>query len=78
MDFITEILAKLFDAFKASNPKLAGIIILILTMLIAGLETNYAAELLGVYYQRTLQIALLVWASLQGSRTTKIIDQTKK
>lgn len=78
MDFVTEILAKLFDSFKAKNPKIAGVIILILTMLIAGLESNYAAELLGVYYQRTLQIALLVWASLQGSRTTKVLNETKK
>jgi hypothetical protein len=78
MDFVTEILAKLFDSFKASNPKLAGVIILILTMLIAGLETDYAAELLGSVYQRTLQIALLVWTALQGSRTTKVLNETKK
>ncbi len=78
MDFVTEILAKLFDSFKASNPKLAGIIILILTMLIAGLETDYAIDLLGTAYQRTLQIALLIWASLQGSRTTKVLSETKK
>mgnify|MGYP001393118600 CR=1 FL=1 len=77
MDFLTNILANLFDKFKAKSPKVAGLIILILTMLIAGLETQYAQELLGESAQRISQVVLFVWVALQGSRTSGLLEKEK-
>lgn len=75
MEFLNQILAKLFDSFKAKNPKIAALIIVILSMLLVGLESEYAAELLGVYAQRTIQVLLFLRVALQGSRTTEILDK---
>lgn len=78
MDFLTNILANLFDKFKSKSPKVAGLIILILTMLIAGLETQYAQELLGESAQRISQVVLFVWVALQGTHTSEILKEQKK
>ena len=73
MEFLNQILAKLFDSFKSKNPKIAALIIVILSMLLVGLESDYAVELLGVYAQRTIQVLLFLRVALQGSRTTDIL-----
>ena len=78
MDFVTNILAKLFDSFKAKNPKVAALIIVILSMLLVGLESEYAVELLGVYAQRAIQLLLFLRVALQGSRTTTILHPELK
>ena len=78
MDFVTNLLAKLFDSFKAKNPKFAALIIVILSMLLVGLESEYAVELLGVYAQRAIQLLLFLRVALQGSRTTTILHPELK
>jgi len=78
MDFLTKILVNLFEKFKAKSPKVAGLIILILAMLIGGLETEYAKELLGESAQRVSQVILFIWVALQGSHTSELIENEKK
>ncbi len=78
MDFLTKILVNLFEKFKAKSPKMAGLIILILAMLIGGLETEYAKELLGESAQRVSQVILFIWVALQGSHTSELIENEKK
>ena len=78
MDFLNQILAKVFDSFKAKNPKIAALVIVILSMLLVGLESDYAVELLGVYAQRAIQVLLFLRVALQGSRTTDILQETKE
>jgi len=78
MDFLTKILVNLFEAFKAKSPKIAGLIIMILAMLMVGLETDYAKELLGESAKTILQMVVFIWAALQGSHTTKLLEAEKR
>lgn len=74
---VNEILAKLFDAFKAKNPLLA----LIVFSLIIGFKFFLdGGDYLGVNESRIDEIITFVLLSLQGTRTTNILDkaETKK
>ena len=77
MNFLNEILAKLFDSFKAKNPKLAAFIILLLGVLIY-LSENGLPELIGQDLSTVIQWVSFVLAALQGSRTTEIIKESEK
>lgn len=73
-DFIMDLLARLFDKFKAKNPKIAAIIILVLIMLLAGLQ-NGLAEAVGLpnLGATAVQWVSIVLLALQGSRTTAVL-----
>lgn len=69
MDFLTNILAGLFDKFKAGNPKLAAFIMLLLGSIIYWVDNGLGA-IIGVDllpYAKWVSVILL---ALQGSRTT--------
>jgi hypothetical protein len=69
---LNEILAKIFDSFKAKSPKLAAIILLFLGSLVYWSE-NGLPELIGVDLSQAVQWISFVLAALQGSRTTQIL-----
>jgi hypothetical protein len=77
MDFINELLAKLFDSFKANNPKLATAIIFGLGVLMYASE-NGLPELIGYDLSKIVQWIAFALAALQGSRTTKILHPELK
>ena len=73
-DFIGNALAALFDKFKAKNPKIAAVLIIVLIMLIAGLENGLAGMVgLGHLAEVILKWASMILLGLQGSRTTAIL-----
>ena len=77
MNFIEVILARIFDSFKASNPKLAAIIILILGVLVYA-ANNGLADLIGTDLTKYVEWVLFVLAALTGSRTTKVLSEAEK
>lgn len=77
MNFIEVILARIFDTFKASNPKLAAIIIFVLGVLVYA-ANNGLAELIGTDLTKYVEWVLFILAALTGSRTTKVLNQTEK
>ena len=77
MDFITNILAQLFDSFKAKNPKIAAIIILTLGGFLY-LTQNGLGEMIGVNFAKVVEWVIFVLAALQGSRTTAILKENTK
>ena len=76
MNFLNEILAKLFDNFKAKNPTLAAVIILLLGVVLY-LTENGLPELIGNDLNTVVQISTFLLAALQGSRTTAILAEKK-
>lgn len=76
-DFLNSILANLFDKFKAKNPKVAGIIILVLGTVIY-LAENGLGELLGQNMSEVVKWVSVVLIALQGSRTTELLNKPKK
>lgn len=72
MDFINEILAKLFDSFKAKNPKIAAIVILVLGVLMWA-ANNGLSDLIGTDLTEYVKWIAFALAALQGSRTTSIL-----
>ena len=76
-DFITGILAKLFDSFKAKNPKIAALILLLLGVFYYALN-NGLSELIGTDLSKYGEYLVLILAALQGSRTTNILNDAKK
>lgn len=72
MSFIEQILAQLFDSFKASNPKIATIIIFLLGLVIYA-ANNGLPELIGQDISKIVEWVAFLLAALQGSRTTKIL-----
>lgn len=76
-EIITRGLAAIFDFFKAKNPKVAGIVLLIIGMAYYFVSEG-GAEYLGETGARITEIVLLLWGALQGSRTTQILNETKK
>lgn len=74
-DFLTKILAQLFDSFKLKNPKLAAIVVIALVTIIKFAEEGTALGLFvlpewaadGVQWVSTLLLAIV------GSRTTRFI-----
>ena len=77
MIFLNEILAKLFDNFKAKNPTLATVIILLLGVVLY-LSENGLPELIGNDLNTVVQVVSFLLAALQGSRTTEILKETEK
>lgn len=72
MDFINELLAKLFDSFKANNPKLATAIIFGLGVVMYAAD-NGLPEIIGYDLSKVVQWIAFALAALQGSRTTMIL-----
>lgn len=77
MDFLTKILAQLFDSFKAKNPKIAAIIILVLGAFLWAAQ-NGLGEVSGVDFSKAMEWVVFVLAALQGSRTTQYIKEADK
>jgi hypothetical protein len=77
MDFMTKILAQLFDSFKAKNPKVAAIIILVLGAFLWAAQ-NGLGEVSGVDFGKAMEWVVFVLAALQGSRTSQILHQDKE
>jgi hypothetical protein len=77
MNFIEVILARVFDSFKASNPKLAAIIIFILGVLVYA-ANNGLEDLIGTDLTKYVEWVLFVLAALTGSRTTKVLSEAEK
>lgn len=77
MNFIEVFLARIFDSFKASNPKLAAIIIFVLGVLVYA-ANNGLAELIGQDLTKYVEWVLFALAALTGSRTTKVLAGQKK
>jgi len=80
MNYFNVILAKLFDSFKAKNPKIAALIILLLGVLLYATEHGLG-DILGHDLNSVVQVLSFLLAALQGSRTTDILekkDESKK
>lgn len=77
MNFIEIILARLFDSFKASNPKIAALIIFILGVVIYA-ANNGLADLIGTDLTKYVEWVVFALAALTGSRTTKVLAEQKK
>lgn len=76
MDFINEILAQIFDTFKAKNPKIAAILVLIFGGII-WFADNGLGELINQDLTPYVKWIAFLLAALQGSRTTFILQNTK-
>lgn len=77
MNFLNQILAKLFDSFKAKNPKVAALIIFLLGIVLYASEHGLG-DILGHDLNTVVQVVTFVLAALQGSRTTDILEETKE
>lgn len=69
---VNEILAKLFDSFKAKNPLLALIIVTLIIALKFFLDNG---DYLGVNESKIDEWVTFVLLALQGSRTTDILNK---
>lgn len=78
-DFITKLLAQLFDSFKQKNPKVAAIIILTLVTLVNFAEQGTMLGLLDLpqWAAEAVKWVSLVLLGLMGSRTTQILSENK-
>lgn len=74
MDFITKILANLFDSFKAKNPKVAALIIFILGVILYMFQ-NGLGEFVGADLTKVGEWIIFALAALQGSRTTYLLNK---
>jgi len=77
MDFIIQLLAKLFDSFKAKNPLVAAIIALILSV---GVFTTQQGEAFGLFSApdwvvQLLKSVQLLLLSLTGSQTWQYLQK---
>lgn len=75
MDFITQFLARLFEQFKAKNPTVAGIVLLVL---VAITHTAHQGTLLGLYdlpewASGALQFIGLFLIAVTGSETFRYL-----
>ena len=77
MNFLNQILAKLFDSFKAKNPKVAALIIFLLGIVLYASEHGLG-DILGHDLNTVVQVVTFVLAALQGSRTTDILEESKE
>jgi hypothetical protein len=77
MDFITKILAQLFEKFKTGSPKLAAVIILLLGSVIFWAE-NGLGDLIGYDLSEITKWVAIVLGMLTGSHTTKLLEAEKK
>lgn len=77
MDFLNQILAKLFDSFKAKNPKIAALVIFLLGVVLYATEHGLS-DIVGHDLNSVVQVVSFLLAALQGSRTTYILQETKE
>ena len=77
MEIINQMLAKLFDSFKAKNPKIATIIIFVLGVVIYSSE-NGLSDLIGYDMSKVVEYTAIVLGFLTGSRTTSFISTDSK
>jgi threonine/homoserine/homoserine lactone efflux protein len=77
MDFLTSVLARMFDNFKASNPKIAMAIIFVLGVFLYAAQ-NGLPELIGVDLSKVVQWIVFLMAALTGSRTSAILANSKE
>lgn len=75
---MTNFLAKLFDSFKAKNPKVAAIILFVLGAVVYA-ANNGLPELIGYDLSKVVEWVAFILAALQGSRTSAILhkEETK-
>lgn len=78
-DFITKLLAQLFDQFKAKNPKVAAILILVLVTIVNFAEQGTMLGLLSLpqWAAETVKWVSLVLLGVIGSRTSQILAESK-
>lgn len=80
MEVIYVWLAKLFDGFKAKNPAVAAIIVLILGVVVYAAD-NGLGDIIGVDLSGVVKWVSIVLGFLTGSRTTYLLakdNQTTK
>lgn len=77
MDFITKILAQFFEKFKTANPKLAAVIILVLTSLVFWAE-NGLGEIIGYDFSEVVKWVSIILGMLTGSHTSAILAKPEK
>lgn len=77
MDYLTKLLAQLFDNFKAKNPKIASIILLVIGILIYAIN-NGLGDILGHDLSVYSTWILIAYGFLTGTRTTQILNENKK
>lgn len=75
MNFLEQILARLFDAFKAKNPIIALVIVSLMVGFKFFLENG---DYLGVNESKIDEWVLFILAVMTGTRTTNILNQGKK
>jgi len=78
-DFITKLLAQLFDSFKTKNPKVAAVLILVLVTLVNFAEQGTMLGLISLpeWAAETVKWVSLVLLGILGSRTTQILAHNK-
>ena len=76
MNLLELYIAKLVDAFKAGNPKIYAIIVLVLGTLIYASE-NGLGDIIGYDLANIVKYISIVLGFLTGSRTTAVIKQAE-
>lgn len=71
---MTQILASIFDFFKAKNPKIAGLIVLVLGTIVYFLN-NGGSDFLGEKAAHIAEYIVMLFLALTGSRTTSFLDK---
>lgn len=69
-----KLLAAVFDFFKAKNPKIAGLILLILMTIVYFLD-NGGLGLLGPKASEIAQYIVTIIIAITGSRTTALLSK---
>lgn len=77
MSFIESYLAQIFDKFKASNPKIATIIIFILGVLLYAVQ-NGLGDIIGVDLNKLVEWLVFIMAALTGSRTYNYLPKKEE
>lgn len=77
MSFVEGFLAQIFDKFKASNPKIATIIIFILGVLLYAVQ-NGLGDIIGVDLNNVVEWLVFIMAALTGSRTYNYLPKEDK
>lgn len=75
MEVIYVWLAKLFDGFKAKNPAVAAIIVLVLGIIVYASEHGLG-DIIGVDMSAIVKWVSIVLGFLTGSRTTYLLTKT--
>lgn len=78
-DFMTKILAQLFDSFKMRNPKLAALVVVLLVTIIKFADQGTALGLfvLPEWAAEGVQWVSTVLLAIVGSRTTRYLGDAQ-